>query len=144
MDRTVKPTDGFLDKIYKVLPAEITAVYLAIRSVIEMVGGTGYSPTGAIISIFVILFLTVLTPFILPVFQVITTVSQRYFIAASFLIWALNIEYGNLEIIVPAFLGEVIAFGIPITLILWAGLGLPAYLHYATREAATSPDGITP
>src|SRR4051812_42962008 len=35
-ERDVKPTDAYADKVLKLLPAEVTAAYLAIRSVIDL------------------------------------------------------------------------------------------------------------
>jgi hypothetical protein len=130
MDRNIKPTDQALDKLLKSLPAEVTAAYLAIRSVIAIISSaTGTDSTASYILLFIILLLTVITPFFLKAMDIIVVSIQRYFLAVTFFIWAVNIDYNSMLAIAPLDTGIFFAYGIPILLILWAALALPVYLH---------------
>lgn len=125
----VKPTDTFAEKLAKILPSEVTAVFLAIKSIIDLVsrGGQGQE-IAPFVSLATILFLAVAT----PVFLQLTGHVQRWtlalFLSVSFLIWSVNIEYSTLISIAPPGWGDALSYFIPIILIIWAGLALPVYL----------------
>jgi hypothetical protein len=61
--------------------------------------------------------------------DIIVVSIQRYFLAVTFFIWAVNIDYNSMLAIAPLGTGIFFAYGIPILLILWAALALPVYLH---------------
>jgi hypothetical protein len=133
-DRDIKPTDPFSDKLLKLLPAEVTGAYLAIRSVVELATQervSGQERLPAYVLFGVIIFLTIATPIFLQLMDLITKNSQRIFIASSFFIWSINIEYLRIVEISPA--QAVAKLVIPILLILWAALALPVYLFRAAK-----------
>jgi hypothetical protein len=125
----VKPTDTFAEKLAKILPAEITAVFLAIKSIIDLVArGGGVGDLAPYVSFAVILFLAVVTPIFLQLTGHVQRLALALFLSISFLIWSVNIEYSNIISIAPMGWGAILSFLIPILLILWAGLALPVYL----------------
>jgi hypothetical protein len=125
----VKPTDTFAEKLAKILPAEVTAVFLAIKSIIDLVAqGGGGAQLAPYVTFAMILLLAVVTPIFLQLTGHVQRLALSIFLSVSFLIWSVNIEYSNLISIAPAGWGAVLSFLIPILLILWAGLALPVYL----------------
>ncbi len=125
----VGPTDTFSEKLAKILPGEVTAVFLAVRSVIELVsqGGVG-ADLAPYVTFAVILLMSLATPLFLQLTGHVQQTPLALFLAISFLIWSVNIESSNILSIAPTGFGALLSFVIPISLILWAGLALPVYL----------------
>jgi hypothetical protein len=135
--RDVQPTDAYADKLLKLLPAEVTAAYLAIRSVVDLTtAGQPPNPADpdklpAFIILGVIVLLTVGTPIFLQLMDLISRNSQRIFMALSFFVWAINIDYPQMLKILP--FDRLLMYLIPISLILWAGLALPVYIYRVSK-----------
>lgn len=83
------PQQSYLDRLYKLVPIEITAAYTAIASITAPVDGD----TENLIYLYISLaLLTVLTPFYLKILQNVNNVGQLIVSTISFPIWALNIS----------------------------------------------------
>ena len=90
---------GYLEKLYKIIPVELTAAYLAISSLLtDEVNATGNVYT---LLLFAIL-LTILTPFYLYRFQSVRTKSQLLVSTLSFPVWAACISTAVLVAAVPS------------------------------------------
>lgn len=120
------------DVLLALIPGEVTAVYLGIRSTVAIIGETAedigvYVPFVLLISI---VLLTLLTPVIA---MKLRSTSSRigYFVALSFLVWSLNIDYNRmLELVYlleKPILTAVASYAIPISMIIWAGLAVPVF-----------------
>jgi hypothetical protein len=70
---------------------------------------------------FIIVLLTAVTPIFLRAMDIISNKGQLTFLAGTFFIWAINIDYESMLSIAPFDTGVFFAYGIPILLILWAG-----------------------
>ncbi|WP_417309116.1 hypothetical protein [Devosia sp.] len=133
MQRGIVESDTFQDRLLKLLPAELTAVFLAIRSVVEL--GSGNTPQiGAWLSFFIIVVLTLATPVVLGVFRTGVDWSLRLFMAATFLIWSLNIDIGNVLLISHGELVPLVQMVLPILVILWAGIAWPSFAHFSGKH----------
>ncbi|EHR04244.1 MULTISPECIES: hypothetical protein [unclassified Bradyrhizobium] len=95
-------TDSYPAKLAKLIPAEVSAAYLAINSLVP--AGEGFSPP--IWASLVVL--TVFCALYLWKIQNVTNVLQIAFTTASFPIWALNISSTRSEMINPVVLGVVL------------------------------------
>ncbi|MEA2976216.1 MAG: hypothetical protein QOF19_1736 [Alphaproteobacteria bacterium] len=87
MDREIKSGDEYLDKLYKLLPAETTAAYLAIRTLI--------SPETTVNDGFLLFFaivILVLSPILYVRVLHIKQRDQVAFLTFSYVVWAANID----------------------------------------------------
>jgi hypothetical protein len=110
MDREIQPLDSYSAKILKLIPAEITAAYLSINSLVDQ--SDGFST----LMIIALCILTFLCPFYLRLTNV-RNVLQIGFSTISFLLWAINISASRLieySFFSPSALGVI--------LILWTML----------------------
>ena len=103
MKRQIEPgIDSYLDKVFKLIPAEITAGFLAGQSLIFA------TPRPEELWWLLLLFafvLTLITPLYLMKIQNVTSVSQIFVSTLSFPIWAANISaswFAHLGPAVPA------------------------------------------
>jgi hypothetical protein len=87
MDRQVKKSDDYLDRLYKLLPAEITGAYIAVRTQIsvETTEDDKYL-------FFFGLMILLLAPFFYWKILGITNWLQNAFLSFSFVVWAANID----------------------------------------------------
>jgi hypothetical protein len=141
------------DRVLAILPAEVTAVYLAVRSIVSLLAENKESIYTYIpyVLFICILILTVAAPFFA---QIVRGLKIRYdgiIIAVSFLIWALNIDYQRMVTLATnvydlathaqtasdnAIPILVVRFGLPIILIMWAGLVIPIVSAISAKDAA--------
>lgn len=130
MTRDISPTGQFSDKILKLLPAEVTAAYLAIRSVIDLVSGNQGATdlVSSYILFAVIIILMALTPVFLSAVRAVTDRRRQWFLSFSFFVWAINIDYSRVILIAPTGTASVLIYVIPILLISWAALALPIFV----------------
>lgn len=118
--------------IIALIPGEVTAVYLGIRSTVAMIGESAedigaYVPFVLLISISL---LTMLTPYV-AVKMRSTSWTIGFFVALSFFVWATNIDYNRmLELVylldIPILTASA-SYAIPISMIIWAGLAVPVF-----------------
>ena len=118
MDRNISdnidlaPDDGspsgvsdYLSKLYKIIPAELTAAYLAISSFLT-------DPANGLANVWLLfgfgIFLTVLTPIYLTRLQGVRNPFQLVVSTVSFPIWAVCISTSVVTLAVPALTPQVI------------------------------------
>lgn len=85
--REVSSLDSYSSKLAKLIPAEVTAAYLAVNSLIPV--SDGYSG----LMIVTLIVLTVFCPLYLWVLQNVRGPLQLIFTTGAFPLWALNISY---------------------------------------------------
>jgi hypothetical protein len=108
VDREIKPLDSYTAKILKLIPAEISAAYLSINSLVDQTYGFGTLMWIALLA------LALLCPFYLRIAGV-QNMLQIGFSTLSFLLWAVNISASRLtDMVNPTALG--------VMLILWTML----------------------
>jgi hypothetical protein len=90
--RDVKSTDDYTSRLLKLLPAEITGAYLAIRLVVPSETSQG---DGAI-AVFAILILLISPWFMWRVLQMRQT-KQIVFLMFSYIVWVANIEISRIN-----------------------------------------------
>jgi hypothetical protein len=92
MTREVKSGDPYLERVKKLIPAEVSAAFLAINSSI---------PLDARFNVFVAIFFVILVGICvlyLHVLERVTKVAQILFISAvAFPIWAINIAINRID-----------------------------------------------
>jgi len=91
MARDTEPTDGYTDRILKLLPAELTGAYLAVRTII----GPDTGDKDFYILIFGLILL-VIAPFFLFSVLGVRKFINIVFLTVSFFIWCLNIDVQKL------------------------------------------------
>lgn len=87
MSREIKPDDEYLDRLYKLLPAEVTGAYIAIRTLID--------PTTNDNDKYLFFFggvILVLAPFVYYWVLKISDWVQVAFLTFSYVVWAANID----------------------------------------------------
>jgi hypothetical protein len=144
---------SWTDKVLALLPAEVTAVYLAVRSVVALVAEKNeylYKSIPLVLFISIVV-LTIASPVFARVVRGLKSKSDAAMIAVSFPIWALNIDYQRMidltkqvyeqsqgHPVSSALPITIVQFALPITLIMWAGLAIPIVTAIATREASNA------
>ena len=93
-----KNSTEYLERLYKIIPAELTAAYLAIASLLT--DKTDLLHNVPLLLAFAI-FLTALTPFYLYRFQNVRTISQLIVSTISFPIWAMSISTAVVSLAIP-------------------------------------------
>ncbi len=131
MSREVDPGDKYLDRLYKLLPAEVTGAYIAIRTLID--------PTTNNNDNYLLFFATVifvLSPFLYYWALDIKNLPQVVFLTFSYVVWAANIDIVKIVAAQPpAWLnGAVLNFVLNATfikgvLIIWVILLVPLVLR---------------
>jgi phosphoglycerol transferase MdoB-like AlkP superfamily enzyme len=134
MDRNVDPRDEWQNRLFKLLPAEFTGLFLAGSSIVD---ATNIKQDKNIYIFFFILLI------LLPIFnwRVLTIQrpwKQNLIICASFIIWCLNI---NLFRIARAYPGQYIEsdnlnFWAPVSMGLWLIIVLPLVFRKQNWEDA--------
>jgi len=98
-------TAAYLDKLYKIVPAELTAAYLAISSFLT-------DQVNPLANMHVLLafaaFLTILTPLYLWRLQNVRNVAQIVVSTISFPIWAICISTSIVTLAIPALTPQII------------------------------------
>lgn len=131
--------------ILAVIPGEVTAVYLGVRSTVAMIGQSAeeigsYVPFVLMISI---ILLTLITPYFSSLIRGADT-KTGIFVAASFFVWALNIDYDRaLEVVFLIDRGltyAIASYAIPILMIAWAGLAIPMFAQLL--KGAEKPEAL--
>jgi hypothetical protein len=89
--REVSSLDSYSSKLAKLIPAEVTAAYLAVNSLVPV--DQGYSAPVKI----TLIVLTVFCPLYLWVLQNVRDPLQLLFTTGAFPLWALNISYPRSE-----------------------------------------------
>src|ERR1043165_9102292 len=87
MSREIKSNDEYLDRLYKLLPAEVTGAYIAIRTLID--------PTTNDNDKYLFFFggvILVLAPFVYYWVLKISDWVQVAFLTFSYVVWAANID----------------------------------------------------
>lgn len=140
------------DKVLATLPAEVTAVYLAVRSIVALLAEDKESIYTYIpfVLFICILILAVAAPFFAKIVRGLKIKYDGIVIALSFIIWALNIDYQRMVTLatnVHALVTHAttpndnavpiiaVRFALPITLIMWAGLIIPIVSAIAAKDA---------
>jgi hypothetical protein len=85
--REVSNIDSYSSKLAKLIPAEVSAAYLAINSLVPI--DLGFSAT----VIIALIILTILCPLYLWILQNVRNLVQIGFTTAAFPLWALNMSY---------------------------------------------------
>lgn len=106
MDRVIKNTDLFKDKLYKLIPAEVIAAYIAIQGLL--------SGQPAVIIQIVIGVLVLLTFLHIHIILGVEDLKHKLFQTATFLVWVYAIA--PIDIIGPTLHNPQVA---SIVLILW-------------------------
>lgn len=128
--RQIKSSDQNLDRLYKLLPADITAAYIGIRTLIST--ETNNSDSYLLFFGAVILLLTPIYYYRLLQIKDIVQVS---FLTFSFAVWAANIDINRIATIssdsplsgfINFFLNPIFIKGV---LVLWAVLLVPLVLN---------------
>jgi len=92
MQREVTTSDSYLDKVKKLIPAEVSAAFLAINASIPLSDTSFYFALGFFLALIPICVLY------LRIFENVSSVAQVVFISGvAFPIWALNIAIDRLE-----------------------------------------------
>jgi hypothetical protein len=124
MNKQIRPTDTALEKLEKVLPAQSTAAFLAVKAFLDVGQGSGSQVN--IVSMGVIVFITLIIPFAARILNDIQSQAQQLIMSITFFIWAINIEFTRvvaLSIFDPV--SAYVRLLIPTLLILWAVLVFP-------------------
>lgn len=149
--------EDWIGKVAAVIPGEVTAVYLAIRSTVLMLSGSD-EQLGSYVPYVLFISIVLLVP-VTPLFmKIIRGASFRVgcIIAASFFIWALNIDYDTMVVLAER-TDETLfnfddesdnsgpitiftTFFIPTVLIAWSGLFIPILIK-ATGGAVSRTNG---
>ncbi|MCK1385760.1 hypothetical protein [Bradyrhizobium sp. 21] len=87
MSREIKKTDNNLDRLYKLLPAEITGAYIAIRTLITPENN---SQDGFLL--FFAIVILVIAPFFYYRVLGVRNLLQVVFLTFSYVVWAANID----------------------------------------------------
>lgn len=104
MSREIKPDDEYLDRLYKLLPAEVTGAYIAIRTLID--------PTTNDNDKYLFFFggvILVLAPFVYYWVLKISDWVQVAFLTFSYVVWAANIDVLKIVAARPASWDSAIA-----------------------------------
>ena len=101
--------ENYLEKLFRLIPTEVTAAFLAINTLL----GTDTSTTNIYLTIISALFLATLSPLILLKFAAVTTKIQLFTAPVTFLIWASNIAVYRFD---PSWSPDKV---LPVILILW-------------------------
>jgi hypothetical protein len=88
-DRNVKNDDSYSSKLAKLIPAEVSAAYLAINTLVDLSNGWDRTMLASLIV------LTVFCPLYLWKLQNVRNLIQIIFTTAAFPLWALNISYAR-------------------------------------------------
>jgi|GEM_PF-3783447 hypothetical protein len=91
MPREVGPTDTYLDRVKKLIPAEVSAGFLAVNSLVPLddIFGVYVLGFGVIFALFCILYLRIL--------EGVTNVLQLIFVSLiAFPAWAINISVARI------------------------------------------------
>ena len=99
------PLSNYLERLYKIIPAELTAAYLAIASLLT--DKSNMLRNVHLLLGFAVL-LTVLTPFYLYRFQNVRTVSQLIVSTISFPVWAICISTAVVTLALPFITSEMV------------------------------------
>lgn len=94
--------DPYTSKLGKLIPAEVSAAYLAINSIVPL--PQGYSWT----ILLSIVFLTIACALYLRVLQGVTSYLQIGFTTAAFPLWAANISTARSDALDPTTLGVIL------------------------------------
>ena len=130
--RPISP--AWSDAVLAVIPAEITAAYLAVRALVATIAqsGEGAAQWDPLVMVIVLGVLTVLTPWLSPKLHGGNWKQPGLFAAFSFVVWAANIDYERiLDLLVDngasSFVLMAFTYAIPIALLLWAMLAIPIF-----------------
>jgi hypothetical protein len=137
MSREIKPNDEYLDRLYKLLPAEVTGAYIAIRTLIDPI--TNENDKYLFFFGGVIL---VLAPFVYYWVLKISDWVQVAFLTFSFVVWAANIDVVKIIAAKPASWADsaIAQFLLNATfikgfLIIWVILLVPLVLRKPSERA---------
>lgn len=140
MSREIKPNDEYLDRLYKLLPAEVTGAYIAIRTLIDPI--TNENDKYLFFFAGVIL---LLAPFVYYWVLKISDWVQVAFLTFSYVVWAANIDVVKIIAAKPASLADsgIAQFLLNATfikgfLIIWVILLVPLVLRKPTERPARS------
>jgi len=95
----------YLDRLYKIIPAEVTAAYLAISTLLT---DTINPESNAMTLLLFGIFLTALTPFYLWILAGVRNVMQIVVSTISFPIWAVSISAGLVTLMFSDITPEII------------------------------------
>src|SRR5262245_48534179 len=95
-------TDAYMSRLVKLIPSEVSVVYLAINSLVPLSDGFSLTMMGALVA------LTILCPIYLWVLQNVKSWLQIAFTTFSFPLWALNISIGRSDYLNATALGVVL------------------------------------
>ena len=98
-------TAVYLDKLYKIIPAELTAAYLAVASFLT--DANDPLANAQTLIVFAV-FLTILTPFYLSRLQKVGNRVQLIVSTISFPVWAMCISTSIVTLLVPAITPQLI------------------------------------
>jgi hypothetical protein len=90
--RDIQPTDDYVSKLLKLLPAEITAAYLSVRSICTPEN----SNNDLFIAVFALLIFLAAPFYMWRVLKMKNNV-QVVFLTFSFLVWVANIEIARID-----------------------------------------------
>ena len=91
--RDIKATDDHLARISKLLPAEITAAYLGIRTILSPEA----NDYDFFIGVFAVL-IFLIAPFFMYYVQNMRRISQIAFLLFSYVVWVANVEIGRFTV----------------------------------------------
>lgn len=142
--RSLSATDQPLDKLFKLLPAELTATYLSVRAILPT-----DSNENAVYLLFFGIIILLLCPFFMRRLLGVNNKTQLVFLTFSLAIWMLNIDVEKIELIEGTvatwanahmmgwFLPHIVndTF-IKALLVLWVGILVPMTLGRAGQEDA--------
>lgn len=94
--------DSYPTKLAKLIPAEVSAAYLAINSLVPPADGFSNLMKGSLVA------LTILCALYLWKVRNVTSAAQIAFTTASFPVWALNISATRSDFINPTLVGVVL------------------------------------
>lgn len=143
--RNLSTTDQPLDKLFKLLPAELTATYLSVRAILP----TESDDESVYLLIFGAIILLI-SPIFMKRLLGVTNKTQLLFLTFSLAIWMLNIDIQKVENIegpvntwatahmMGWFLPYVVnATFVKALLVLWVGILVPLTLGRAGQEGDT-------
>jgi hypothetical protein len=120
------------DAVLAVIPAEITAAYLAVRALVATIAqsGEGAAQWDPLVMTIVLVLLALVTPWLSSKLHSGNWKRPEIFPAFSFAVWAANIDYQRLlDLLVDngasSFALMAFTYAIPIALLLWAMLAIP-------------------
>lgn len=113
-------------EVGKLLPTEATAAFLSVKAMIDLSENRNHE-YASLFLLGVIVLITLVTPWAAKVLLNVKNAKHRWVLAASFAIWACNIEFNRLVALVPTN-KILVELAIPGALLLWSTLFLPIFL----------------